>query len=196
MARGTKKQKKVVIPEGYAPSESEDFMNPVMTKYFRNKLLEWKSDIVSQTKDTVEKLQGENVSHPDPADTAVATADYQLELRTRDRLRKLGKKIDKALARIENGTYGYCEETGDPIRVGRLDARPIATLSIEASSHKQCISGCELLLLPQKGRADFRRISHFKCKMAKFNYSNHTSKAGELDDSEFTAYRTKGYPTL
>ena len=132
MARSTKKQKKVVIPEGYAPSESEDFMNPVMTKYFRNKLLEWKSDIVSQTKDTVEKLQGENVSHPDPADTAVATADYQLELRTRDRLRKLGKKIDKALARIENGTYGYCEETGDPIRVGRLDARPIATLSIEA----------------------------------------------------------------
>jgi len=103
-------------------------MNPV----FKRKLLTWKSEIISQTKDTVEKLQGENVSHPDPADTAVATADYQLELRTRDRLRKLGKKIDKALARIEDGSYGYCEDTEDPIGVARLDARPIATLTIEA----------------------------------------------------------------
>lgn len=132
MAKRTKKPKKVVVPEDYSPTDKEDFMNPVMKEYFKRKLLDWRADIVAQTKDTVEKLQGEKVSHPDPADTAVATADYQLELRTRDRLRKLGKKIDKALARIEAGTYGLCEETGDPIRVKRLDARPIATLSIEA----------------------------------------------------------------
>jgi len=132
MAKRTRKPKKVVVPEDYKPTEKEDFMNPVMKEFFKQKLLSWRADIVSQTKETVTKLQGEKVSHPDPADTAVATADYQLELRTRDRLRKLGKKIDKALARIEAGTYGYCEETGDPIRVKRLDARPIATLSIEA----------------------------------------------------------------
>ncbi len=132
MAKRTRKPKKIVVPEGYLPTDKEDFMNPVMKEYFKMKLLEWRADIVRQTQETVEKLQGENVSHPDPADTAVATADYQLELRTRDRLRKLGKKIDKALVRIEDGSYGYCDETGDPIRVGRLDARPIATLSIEA----------------------------------------------------------------
>ncbi len=132
MAKRTRKPKKIVVPEGYLPTDKEDFMNPVMKEYFKMKLLEWRVDIVRQTQETVEKLQGENVSHPDPADTAVATADYQLELRTRDRLRKLGKKIDKALVRIEDGSYGYCEETGDPIRVKRLDARPIATMSIEA----------------------------------------------------------------
>jgi len=132
MAKRAKKPKKVVVPEGYAPSDKDDFMNPVMKEYFKQKLLTWKVEIVEQTRETVEFLQGENVSHPDPADTAVANADRQLELRTRDRLRKLTKKIDKALTRIENGTYGLCEETGDPIRVGRLDARPIATLSIEA----------------------------------------------------------------
>lgn len=132
MAKRTKKPKKVVVPEDYIPTDKDDFMSPVMKEYFKLKLLAWKADIVKQTKETVAKLQGEKVSHPDPADTAVATADYQLELRTRDRLRKLGKKIDKALAQIEAGTYGFCEETGDPIRVGRLDARPIATMSIEA----------------------------------------------------------------
>lgn len=132
MAKRTKKPKKVVVPEDYVPSDKDEFMDPVMKEYFKLKLLAWKTDIVKQTKETVEKLQGEKVSHPDPADTAVATADYQLELRTRDRLRKLGKKIDKALAQIEDGSYGYCKETGDPIRVGRLDARPIASLSIEA----------------------------------------------------------------
>ena len=107
-------------------------MNPVQKEYFRQKLLMWKADIISQTRETVAYLQGENVSHPDPADTAAANADRQLELRTRDRLRKLVNKVDKALARIERGVYGYCEETGDPISVGRLEARPIATLSLEA----------------------------------------------------------------
>ncbi len=132
MAKRAKKPKKVVIPEGYKPTDKEDFMNPVMKEYFKLKLLKWRADIVDQTRETVEFLQGENVSHPDPADTAVANADRQLELRTRDRLRKLDKKIGKALKRLEADEYGYCEETGDPISVKRLDARPIATLSIEA----------------------------------------------------------------
>jgi len=132
MAKRTKKAKEIIVPEGYAPSDSETFMNPVQKEYFKLKLLAWKADIISQTKETVEFLQGENVSHPDPADTAVANADRQLELRTRDRLRKLTRKVDKALRRLEHGTYGFCEETGDPISVKRLDARPIATLSIEA----------------------------------------------------------------
>lgn len=125
-------QDRVELPDGYVPSEDEEFMNPLQQEYFRQKLLSWKADIISQTKETVAYLQGENVSHPDPADTAAANADRQLELRTRDRLRKLVNKLDKALLRIENGTYGYCEETGDPIRLKRLDARPIATLSLEA----------------------------------------------------------------
>jgi len=132
MAKRKRKPKKVVVPDGYAPSANDDFMNPVMQEYFKLKLLDWKAEIITQTKDTVEKLQGESVSHPDPADTAVATADYQLELRTRDRLRKLAKKIDKALRKIEDGSYGFCDETGDPIKIERLDARPIANLSIEA----------------------------------------------------------------
>lgn len=123
---------KVNIPEGYQPTDDEKFMNPVMREYFRQRLLTWKAEIIEQTKETVDFLQKENVSHPDPADTAAANADRQLELRTRDRLRKLINKIDKALTRIEAGRYGYCEETGDPIRVKRLEARPIATLSIEA----------------------------------------------------------------
>ncbi len=128
----TAAREKVQLPEGYKPSDDEEFMNPVQSEYFRQKLLAWKADIIDQTRETVAYLQGENVSHPDPADTAAANADRQLELRTRDRLRKLVNKVDKALARIEAGTYGYCEETGDPIGVGRLDARPIATLSLEA----------------------------------------------------------------
>lgn len=129
----SKKQDKVIVPEGYKPSDTdEEFMNPVMTEYFRQKLLELKTDIERQTKETMENLKGESVSHPDPADTAAANANRQLELRTRDRLRKLGNKVEKTLRRLEAGEYGYCEETGDPILVGRLEARPIATLSIEA----------------------------------------------------------------
>ena len=128
----TKSKSVVKVPANYKPTDEEKFMSPKMREYFRQKLLAWKADIAEQTRETVAFLQKENVSHPDPADTAAANADRQLELRTRDRLRKLVNKIDKALARVENGTYGYCEETGDPIRVGRLEARPIATLSIEA----------------------------------------------------------------
>jgi len=130
----TKKKtpKPVVLAKGYKPSSSEKFMNPKQKEYFKQKLLKWKAEIIEQTRDTVEYLKDENVSHPDPADTAAANADRQLELRAKDRLRKLGNKVDQALQRLEDGTYGICEETGDPISVERLDARPIATLSIEA----------------------------------------------------------------
>ena len=126
------KTSSIVVPANYIPTDEEAFMNDRMKEFFRRRLLEWREDIASQTRDTVEYLQGERVNHPDPTDIATYNADRQLELRTRDRLRKLVRKIDKALARIEDGTYGYCEETGDPIGVGRLMARPIATLSLEA----------------------------------------------------------------
>lgn len=133
MPQTTKKETKPIkLPADYVPTDKEKFMNPKQKEYFRLKLLSWKQDIIDQTKGTIDYLRGENVSHPDPADTAAANADRQLELRARDRQRKLIAKIDKALRRIETGTYGYCEETGDPISVKRLDARPIATLSIEA----------------------------------------------------------------
>lgn len=120
------------VPEGYQPTDNETFMSPVMREYFRLKLLDWKADILSATKDTVNTLKAESQSHPDSIDRAAATADRQLELRARDRQRKLINKIDKALRRIDLGSYGYCEETHDPIEIGRLEARPIATLSIEA----------------------------------------------------------------
>jgi len=127
-----KPKKPVKLPKGYLPSDDEKFMNNKQKEYFRRKLLAWKEDIAEETRNTVEYLQGESVSHPDPADTAAANADRRMELRAKDRLRKLTNQIDKALMRLENGTYGYCEETGDPIRVARLDARPIAKKSIEA----------------------------------------------------------------
>ncbi len=107
-------------------------MNPVQVEYFRLKLVEWKEDILAQTKGTMSNMKEGNLSHPDSLDRASATADRQLELRARDRQRKLVNKIDKALRKIEAGTYGFCEETGDEIRLARLEARPVATLSIEA----------------------------------------------------------------
>lgn len=128
----SKTAKSVAVPNNYVPGDDEKFMNDRMREYFRRKLAAWREEITAQTRGTVEYLQGERVNHPDPTDVATYNADRQLELRTKDRLRKLVRKIDKAMARIEDGTYGYCEETGDPISPRRLDARPIATLSIEA----------------------------------------------------------------
>jgi len=125
-------KKRTKLPKNYSPSEDEKFMGVRQLEFFRQKLEAWKADINEQTKGTIEYLQGESVSHPDAVDTASANADRQMELRSRDRQRKLVNKIDKALQRIEDGSYGYCEETGDPIRLARLEARPIATLSIEA----------------------------------------------------------------
>lgn len=116
----------------YRPTEDEPFMNPRQREYFRRKLENWREDILRESRETLENLQEESQNHPDMADRASSESDRALELRTRDRQRKLIAKIDAALKRIEDGTYGYCEETGDPITIARLDARPIATLSLEA----------------------------------------------------------------
>jgi DnaK suppressor protein len=116
----------------YRPTENEPFMNPRQREYFRRKLETWREDILRESRETLDNLQEESQNHPDMADRASSESDRALELRTRDRQRKLISKIDAALKRIEDGTYGYCEETGDPIGIARLDARPIATLSLEA----------------------------------------------------------------
>jgi DnaK suppressor protein len=116
----------------YQPTEDEPFMNPRQREYFRSKLESWKEEILRESRETLDSLQEENQNHPDMADRASSESDRALELRTRDRQRKLIAKIDAALKRIDDGTYGYCEETGDPIGVARLDARPIATLGLEA----------------------------------------------------------------
>jgi DnaK suppressor protein len=116
----------------YRPTDREPFMNPRQREYFRQKLERWKEEILRESRETLENLQEESQNHPDMADRASSESDRALELRTRDRQRKLISKIDAALKRIEDGTYGYCEETGDPIGIARLDARPIATLSLEA----------------------------------------------------------------
>ena len=116
----------------YRPTEDEPFMNPRQREYFRAKLENWKEEILRESRETLDNLQEDSQNHPDMADRASSESDRALELRTRDRQRKLISKIDAALKRIEEGTYGYCEETGDPIGVARLDARPIATLSLEA----------------------------------------------------------------
>jgi DnaK suppressor protein len=116
----------------YRPTEKEPFMNPRQREYFKRKLENWKDEILRESRETLENLQEESQNHPDMADRASSESDRALELRTRDRQRKLIAKIDAALKRIEDGTYGYCEETGDPIGIARLDARPIATLSLEA----------------------------------------------------------------
>ncbi len=122
----------------YRPTEDEPFMNPRQREYFRQKLENWKEEILRESRETLENLQEESQNHPDMADRASSESDRALELRTRDRQRKLISKIDAALKRIEDGTYGYCEETGDPIGIARLDARPIATLSLEAQeSHER-----------------------------------------------------------
>jgi DnaK suppressor protein len=120
------------LVESYRPSEDEDFMNSRQRDYFRRKLEAWKGEILRESRETLDNLQEESTNHPDMADRASSESDRALELRTRDRQRKLISKIDAALKRIEDGTYGYCEETGDPIGLARLDARPIATLSLEA----------------------------------------------------------------
>jgi DnaK suppressor protein len=121
----------------YVPSEHEPFMNERQVEYFRRKLNNWKEEILRESRETLSHLQDENHILPDAADRASSETDRSLELRTRDRQRKLISKIDAALKRIEDGTYGFCEETGDPIGLKRLDARPIATLSIEAQERHE-----------------------------------------------------------
>ena len=121
----------------YHPSEDETFMSERQLEYFRQKLLNWKEDILRESRETLSHLQSETENHPDIADRASSETDRALELRTRDRQRKLIAKIDEALQRIEEGVYGYCEETGEPITLKRLEARPIATLSIEAQERHE-----------------------------------------------------------
>ena len=122
---------------GYRPTDKEPFMNERQRDYFRAKLFTWKDEILKEARDTLQHLQDENVNHPDLADRASSETDRAIELRARDRQRKLISKIDAALERIDDGTYGYCEETGEPISLKRLEARPIATLSIEAQERHE-----------------------------------------------------------
>lgn len=121
----------------YRPSNDENFMNDRQKDYFRKKLVDWKNDILEESKGTLTNLQEENNQLPDIADRASSETEKALELRTRDRQRKLISKIDAALRRLETGEYGYCEETGEPISLRRLDARPIATLSLEAQERHE-----------------------------------------------------------
>ena len=123
--------------EEYRPSEDEPFMNDRQKEYFKRKLLEWKQEILRESKYTLEQLQEDNHNLPDLTDRASSETEKALELRTRDRQRKLISKIDAALRRIETGEYGYCEETGEPIGIRRLEARPIATLSLEAQERHE-----------------------------------------------------------
>jgi DnaK suppressor protein len=128
----------VMISEvAYRPSEDEPFMNERQQEYFKLKLLGWKEEILRESRETVGHLQADTENHPDLADRASSETDRALELRTRDRQRKLISKIDDALRRIEDGAYGYCEETGEPIGLARLEARPIATLSLEAQERHE-----------------------------------------------------------
>jgi len=127
----------VTLAPNYRPSKKEEFMNPVMAEYFRQKLLAWRLELLSESDETLQHLQEGGVQEPDIADRASIEADRSLELRTRDRARKLISKIDEALERIDRGEYGYCEESNEPIGLSRLEARPIATLSIEAQERHE-----------------------------------------------------------
>ena len=121
----------------YRPSDDEPFMNERQLEYFKQKLLNWKEDILRESRDTLAHLQTDTENHPDIADRASSETDRALELRTRDRQRKLISKIVEAIRRIEDNSYGYCEETGEPIGLARLEARPVATLSLEAQERHE-----------------------------------------------------------
>jgi DnaK suppressor protein len=127
----------VAKTKNYKPTDKEPFMNERQREYFRARLMTWREDILKEAKETLLHLQEENQNHPDLADRASSETDRAIELRARDRQRKLIAKIDEALGRIDDGTYGYCEETGEPIAIRRLEARPIATLSVEAQERHE-----------------------------------------------------------
>ena len=128
---------RVVLPEDYVPNDQEEFMNEKQLEFFRQKLINWKHDLLEEANDTKDTLSAEGLQRPDMADRAQVEADASIQLRTRDRERKLISKIDAALRRIDLKTYGYCEETGDPIGLGRLKARPIASLSVDAQERHE-----------------------------------------------------------
>jgi DnaK suppressor protein len=126
-----------ILPQDYHPSEDEEFMSPRQVEYFRQKLLRWRADLLADSTETLRHLQEESLLKPDLTDRASLETERAIELRTRDRERKLISKIDAALSRLDSGTYGYCEETDEPIGIRRLEARPIATLSIEAQERHE-----------------------------------------------------------
>lgn len=130
-------ESEIQLPSDYRPTSEEEFMNPKQLEYFRQKLLNWKEDIIRESAETLQTLQSESLREPDIADRASSETDWSIELRTRDRQRKLISKIDAALERINSGEYGYCEVTGDPISLSRLDARPIATMTVEAQERHE-----------------------------------------------------------
>ena len=127
----------LIVPEGYQPSDSEEFMGPLQRAYFLAKLRAWKDAIVGESRATMAQLQVDSLREPDIADRASSETDWSIELRTRDRQRKLIGKIDAAIRRLYEGEYGYCEVTGDPISLARLEARPIATMTLEAQEHHE-----------------------------------------------------------
>jgi DnaK suppressor protein len=127
----------IKLPPDYRPSEAEPFMNPVMREYFRQKLLRWRGELLQESTETLQHLQEDNVPEADLTDRASTETDRSIELRTRDRERKLIQKIDEALRRLEDQSYGYCVETDEPISIKRLEARPIATLSLEAQERHE-----------------------------------------------------------
>lgn len=129
--------KQIILDADYKPTDAEPFMNDRQREYFRGKLLAWKDEILKEAKETLVTLQSENENHPDIADRASSETDRAIELRARDRQRKLIAKIEAAIARIDDGSYGFCEETGEPISLKRLEARPIATLSLEAQERHE-----------------------------------------------------------
>jgi DnaK suppressor protein len=128
---------RATLPEDYRPSEDEEFMNPLQVEYFRQKLLRWRLELLADSAETLRSLQEESLLKPDLTDRASLETERSIELRTRDRERKLISKINAALHRLDSGTYGYCEETEEPIGIRRLEARPIATLSIEAQERHE-----------------------------------------------------------
>ncbi|MEE9300714.1 MAG: RNA polymerase-binding protein DksA [Alphaproteobacteria bacterium] len=132
-----KRTKKVKLPLGYRPSEKESFMSPVQREYFRRRLLQWRAELFDESQQTLEHLKEYSLVEPDLADRASIETERAIELHTRDRERKLLTKIDAALKRIEDGSYGYCEVTSQPISLRRLEARPIATLSLEAQERHE-----------------------------------------------------------
>ncbi len=137
MGPGLTMNDQIIIDDNYRPSDDEEFMNGRQREYFRAKLLQWRAELLQESSDTIRSLQGESMAEPDLSDRATKETDRAIELRTRDRQRKLISKIDAALRRIEDGSYGYCEVTQEPISLRRLEARPIATLSLEAQERHE-----------------------------------------------------------
>ncbi len=128
---------KIVLPKGYKPSEGEEYMNSLQLEYFRRKLESWREELLEESRETLTHLKEENWKEPDPNDRATVEIETTIELRTRDRYRKLIDKIESTIKRINAGQYGYCEETGKPIGIKRLEARPVATLCIEAQEQHE-----------------------------------------------------------